>query len=499
MANTVDILGEQETLDRLIAHSLDSIEDDRVTSIRRQAFYYNDTLKSANFPNVVTIDWGAFLGNTELESANFPNATSLGGNSFSGNSKLNNINIPKVTNIGSDSFSSCYCLNAVNIPNATTIGSDAFKNCYSLKSAVFSSELTTLNSYVFNNCFSLNSIDLQNIKKINNRSLDRLGAGTIVLPNCTSLGSYMVSGTRISTLDLYKVSSIQTNCFNGAYSLVHLILRNSTRCSLSSTNAFTNTPIANGIGWIYVPSELLNSYKTASNWSTYASQIVSIDEYPKALSGETITDTWDEIFQAENNGTYKTKYSVGDTKYLVVGGTYVLMQIIAFDRDILSSDNTSTAKITWLSKGFPFEFPINIIETNNWKDCLCRDFLNNVIYEQIDSTVKNKILAVDKTYMQTIQPNPNTSIVSDKLWIPSMKEMFNSANHEASGINYSDFFTDNTSRKKNYGLSNTGYFWWLRSYSSNSDSDFYADISSNGASGGYGGFSPNGVVLGFCT
>lgn len=497
MANTVDILGEQETLDKLIARSLDSIEDDRVTSIRQQAFYYNDTLESANFPNVVTIGRKAFQQNTELKSANFPNAISLDTDSFFGSSKLNNINISKVTNIGSDSFRNCYCLNAVNIPNVITIGSGAFINCYSLKSAIFSSKLTTLNGNVLNNCFSLNSIDLQNITRLNAHSLDRLGVGTIVLPNCTSLNSYTVSGTRISTVDLYKASSIPTNCFNGAYSLVHLILRNSTRCSLNSTNAFSNTPIANGIGWIYVPSNLVNSYQTASNWSTYASQIVSIDEYPKALSGETITDTWDEIFQAENNDTYKTKYSVGDTKYLVVGGTYILMQIIAFDRDILSSDNTSTAKITWLSKGIPFEFPINIIEVNNWKDCSCRDFLNNVIYEQIDLTVKNKILAVDKTYIQTRQPKV-TSIVSDKLWIPSMKEMFNSASYEASGINYSDFFTDSTSRKKNYGLSKTGYIWWLRSFYDNTSSS-YVDISSNGAAGGYGGSIPNGVVLGFCT
>lgn len=42
---------------------------------------------------------------------------------------------------------------------------------------------------------------------------------------------------------------------------------------------FTNTLIASGTGFIYVPDALVESYKTATNWSTYADQILPLSEY----------------------------------------------------------------------------------------------------------------------------------------------------------------------------------------------------------------------------
>ncbi len=48
--------------------------------------------------------------------------------------------------------------------------------------------------------------------------------------------------------------------------------------TLSNSNAFANTPIAQGTGYIYVPDNLVASFKTATNWSTYASQIKGVSE-----------------------------------------------------------------------------------------------------------------------------------------------------------------------------------------------------------------------------
>ena len=50
-----------------------------------------------------------------------------------------------------------------------------------------------------------------------------------------------------------------------------LILRNSSRIvSLGNKNAFTGTPIEKGTGYIYVPAALIDEYKTATNWTTFA-------------------------------------------------------------------------------------------------------------------------------------------------------------------------------------------------------------------------------------
>ena len=40
------------------------------------------------------------------------------------------------------------------------------------------------------------------------------------------------------------------------------------------------TPIANGNGYIYVPDADVETYKTATNWSTYANQIKGLSELP---------------------------------------------------------------------------------------------------------------------------------------------------------------------------------------------------------------------------
>ena len=56
------------------------------------------------------------------------------------------------------------------------------------------------------------------------------------------------------------------------------------------------------------------------------------------------------------------------------------MQIAAFDKDVLSSDGVSTAKITWISRGASFTFPFSIISdggVNKWEDCGCREFLRS--------------------------------------------------------------------------------------------------------------------------
>jgi hypothetical protein len=55
---------------------------------------------------------------------------------------------------------------------------------------------------------------------------------------------------------------------------------------LASPNAFNNTPIKSGTGYIYVPATLIDSYKSATNWSTYAAQFRAIEDYPEICGGE---------------------------------------------------------------------------------------------------------------------------------------------------------------------------------------------------------------------
>lgn len=76
---------------------------------------------------------------------------------------------------------------------------------------------------------------------------------------------------KLEIADLGGCTQIEQSAFQNCYKLQTLILRRSSVTALRNANAFASTPIRgyNSLsGTIYVPNDLINSYKTASNWST---------------------------------------------------------------------------------------------------------------------------------------------------------------------------------------------------------------------------------------
>ena len=91
------------------------------------------------------------------------------------------------------------------------------------------------------------------------------------------------------------------------------------------------------IGWNPSPNNIIG------NTSCYA-------QFEAPFEIAEISDTWDQIIAACNDGTYSTKYKVGNYKTLDLGseGT-ITMQIVARDEDNLS-DGSGKAPLTWISK-----------------------------------------------------------------------------------------------------------------------------------------------------
>lgn len=88
-----------------------------------------------------------------------------------------------------------------------------------------------------------------------------------------------------------------------------------------------------------------------------ASEAVEPEEWrgsnviPKAWKQEeTISDGWSKIVENCQNGTYKDKYKIGDTKIADFGSLgLAMMQIVAFDEDDLA-DGSGKAPTTWVSQ-----------------------------------------------------------------------------------------------------------------------------------------------------
>ena len=174
------------------------------------------------------------------------NVTSIRQYAFRGATALVSINLPKATSIATNSFYGCTKLTSFNAPSLKTIADNVFNGCSIIPSIVLPS-LTTGGSYMFRYCNELKTIDLAVIK------------------------------------------NIVANMFGDCRRLTALILRSPTMCTLANTSAFTNcnhltgtvnstyNPNGDKDCYIYVPSALIEDYKAATNWSTYASQFKTIE------------------------------------------------------------------------------------------------------------------------------------------------------------------------------------------------------------------------------
>jgi hypothetical protein len=175
------------------------------------------------------------------------------------NSKLKEVNLPSVETIGTRAFQGCTGLKEISLPNCTRISDYAFQSCSELTS-IYVPELKSMGSYALQSTAIIHAI----------------------FPKLEELGTAQLYGCwRMHTCDLHICESISSTTFPYCSALKALILRSPTLCTLGGGNPFQNTPLEKGNGFIYVPKALVEQYKVATNWSTYANQIRAIEDYPE--------------------------------------------------------------------------------------------------------------------------------------------------------------------------------------------------------------------------
>ena len=114
-----------------------------------------------------------------------------------------------------------------------------------------------IEEYGFNYCTGLTEIELPKCKYIAGQSFNSCGKlRKVVAPMCEEIGGHAIT----------------------ASALACLVLVGEKVCILANAAAIETTPMKNGTGFIYVPDNLVEQYKTAANWSTYAAQIKPISE-----------------------------------------------------------------------------------------------------------------------------------------------------------------------------------------------------------------------------
>ena len=242
-------------------YSLASITiPDGVTSVRNYAFHSCYSLASITIPDGVTsVGNYAFSGCYSLASITIPDGvTSVGNSMFYNCQSLASIIIPdSVTSIGSSMFYNCQSLASITIPDSvTSIGFQAFGECYSLASITIPDSVTSIDEGIFYRCYSLASITIPN---------SVTSIADTVFSGCYSLASIIIPDS---------VTSIGSSMFYNCYGVAFYDFSNHTSVpTLSETSAFS------GIAadcQIRVPASLVDTWKAATNWSTYASHIVGV-------------------------------------------------------------------------------------------------------------------------------------------------------------------------------------------------------------------------------
>ena len=209
--------------------------------------------------NGVTIDWGDGTSETATDvgyvtkthtyentgdyiiSLDSSENITLGYNDSNSCMHLNNFNLARLkkVEIGSNvkilspySFQNCYALSSISIPNGvTSIGNNAFSACYVLSSISIPNGITSIGNNAFSNCYALSSISIPN--------------------SVTSIGNNAFGGSSTNLYDFSSHTSVPT----------------------LGSNVFVSVP--SGFE-IRVPAALYDEWVAATNWSTYASNIVAV-------------------------------------------------------------------------------------------------------------------------------------------------------------------------------------------------------------------------------
>lgn len=234
-----------DTLVEALHNRVTSVSDDTLTSIRSYGLANMTVLTSVDFPHLQTINTYAFYNDTALV--------------------MDGWQFPEAKTIGNYAFRYCYGLTGdfVLPSTVTSIGQYTFANCDHIETITATGAISTLGTYTFTGA----SGHVMTVREIH---MPNLGTGIALNQNFGSNTSANAC-QHLEVCDIGKAKSIATYTFANCYKLQTLIMRRTSVTTCANVNAFVNTPLRGRSGLtakIYVPSALIDTYKTATNWKT---------------------------------------------------------------------------------------------------------------------------------------------------------------------------------------------------------------------------------------
>lgn len=191
-----------------------------------------------------------YSNRTNIQTVYLPNCLYVGLQAFGNCTSLYSVELPICKSLYNVAFGSCYSLQSISLPNCEYLGYQVFGSCSNLTKIDLPNLISTSGS-PFIKCINLSEISIPNCEYLSNYAFQECSALTkLVLPKCSHLGN-----------------SVFFKCIN----LSEVTIEYSSVCEIGVI-------AASWTGVVYVPSSLVDSYKTALNWSTISSRIFPISE-----------------------------------------------------------------------------------------------------------------------------------------------------------------------------------------------------------------------------
>ena len=236
-------------------------------SVYSDAFSLQTTITSVKFGSLCAhVGENAFFECISLEKINDNNEIeSIGSNAFAG-TKLTTANFSKLNELYDGAFNNCRNLTCVSIPKCENIPQNAFCECINL---------SDIN---FDNCYTIGDMAFTSCERLSKVNLKK----------CVSIGASAFSGcNNITQVELSICEKIGSNAFANCTNLTNVYINNESDvfCSLMSEYVFCTHDISspsicsiNSNITFHFRAEVLDTYKSATNWSHYSKYMTKIDQ-----------------------------------------------------------------------------------------------------------------------------------------------------------------------------------------------------------------------------
>lgn len=149
----------------------------------------------------------------------------------------------------------------------------------------YDTQITDIKTGIFKSA-KINIINMPKVKSISFQAFQNCAASEIRFEGIQTFNNgstFLAMGKLKKAVFGTSCSSLPAQGFNGCPKLATLVLPYNGVATIG-TDALKSTAIANGTGYVYVPSAQVDNYKADTNWATYADQIRAIEDYPDEVA-----------------------------------------------------------------------------------------------------------------------------------------------------------------------------------------------------------------------